>query len=151
MPVISYGLLVYKVEGGQTMVLLAHPSGPFFASKDNWTIPKGEPDHIEEPLTTARREFSEETGLRLPDNCELIDLGELRQSSVKTNHIWALNCDPDLNAFSSNTFELEWPPHSGRRQTYYEIDRVNWFDAKTAKTKLFPSQRDFIDRLMAAL
>lgn len=147
----SYGLLLFKQSSGQTYVLLAHPSGPFWSNKDSWTIPKGEPEIADvNELATAKREFSEETGLEIPKG-ELIDLGEIAQSSIKHNHIWAIKGDPDLSTFSSNTFELEWPPNSGKMQSFYENDRVEWFDANTAKTKLFPKQRDFIDRLIQAL
>lgn len=146
----SYGILVFKNVGDQTLVLLAHPSGPFWASKDSWTIPKGEPEAGEDALTTAKREFSEETGLSVPSG-QLIDLGELEQSAIKTNHIWSVSGDPDLNTFSSNSFELEWPPHSGNQQTFPEIDRIEWFDLNTAKTKLFAKQRGFIDRLVGML
>lgn len=147
----SYGILVYKQTGDQTLVLLAHPSGPFWSSKDSWTIPKGEPEKSDQnELATAKREFIEETGLSVPDG-EWIDLGEVKQSSIKTNHIWAISGDPDLSTFSSNSFELEWPPHSGKMQSFYENDRIEWFDTSTAKTKLFINQREFIDRLMQEL
>ncbi len=132
-------------------MLLAHPSGPFWANKDSWTVPKGEPEAGESELDTAKREFHEETGLSLNYDQPLIDLGEHEQSSIKTNHIWAINADPDLGTFSSNTFELEWPPHSGNQQSFREIDKIAWFDLKNAKTKLFPKQRPFIDRLEVAL
>ena len=151
MPITSYGILVYKIEQGQASVLLAHPSGPFWADKDSWTVPKGEPEQNESELATAKREFHEETGLSLDFDQPLLDLGELRQSAVKTNHIWAINADPNLDHFSSNNFELEWPPNSGKRQSFKEVDRVAWFDLKSAKTKLFPSQRLFVDRLNSAL
>ena len=128
----SYGLLVFKRENGQIKVLLAHPSGPFWANKDRWTIPKGEPDNEDEDaIATAKREFSEETGLAAPPG-ELIDLGELRQSPQKINRIWAINADLDIGAFSSNTFELEWPPHSGKMQSFPEVDRIDWFNFETA-------------------
>lgn len=144
---ISYGLLVFKLDNSQIKVLLAHPSGPFWASKDLWTIPKGEPEGIDvDSIATARREFSEETGILAPDK-KLLDLGKLRQSPRKVNHIWAVNSDPDISKFSSNMFELEWPRHSGKMQSFYENDRIDWFDVILAKRKLFPKQRQFIDRL----
>jgi predicted NUDIX family NTP pyrophosphohydrolase len=150
----SYGILLYKQKNGKFYVLLAHPGGPFWESKDLWTIPKGEPDSSDDNdvFATAKREFSEETGLRPPiKNTKFIDLGELPQSNMKINHIFAVEGDPDLNRFTSNTFDMEWPPQSGIMQTFVEIDRIAWFDADSAKNKLFPKQQGFITRLEHAL
>lgn len=146
----SFGLLVFKVESGRTLVLLAHPGGPLWENKDFWTLPKGESEAGEDELSSAKREFSEETGLVPPDG-ELIDLGLVAQSSVKINHIWAVSGDADLAGFSSNSFSLEWPPNSGQLQQFPEIDRIAWFDLNEARAKLFPKQKEFIDRLEQAL
>ncbi|MCL4357960.1 NUDIX domain-containing protein [Patescibacteria group bacterium] len=146
----SYGILVFKRDRGNIYVLLAHPGGPFYQGKDLWTIPKGEPDGSEDNITTAKREFHEETGVNIPGD-ELIDLGSLAQSAVKINRIWAVHGNPDLTLFSSNEFELEWPPRSGKIQHFPEIDRIAWFTTDTARMKLFPKQTGFIDRLESAL
>jgi predicted NUDIX family NTP pyrophosphohydrolase len=134
-------------------VLLAHPGGPFFAGKDAgaWTIPKGEPAEGEELRAAAAREFAEETGL--PVREPLLPLGEIRQKGGKTVHAWAFPGDALPAAFRprSNTFELEWPPRSGRRQAFPEIDRAELFSLEDARTKMNPAQLTFLDRLLEAL
>jgi predicted NUDIX family NTP pyrophosphohydrolase len=151
-PRVSSGILLYRRPGGRLQVLLAHPGGPFFARKDDghWTIPKGEVDPGEELFAVGRREFEEETGQPLPDGPSL-ELGSIVQKGGKIVHGWAIegNLDPDAGA--SNTFELEWPPGSGRRQTFPEIDRVAWFDPDEARRRVKPTQIPFIDRLESAL
>jgi predicted NUDIX family NTP pyrophosphohydrolase len=151
-PRVSSGILLYRRAGGQLQVLLAHPGGPFFARKDDghWTIPKGEVDPGEELFEVGRREFQEETGQPLPDGPSL-ELGSIVQKGGKIVHGWAVEGDLDPDAGSSNTFELEWPPRSGRRQTFPEIDRVAWFDPHEARRRIKPTQIPFIDRLESML
>jgi predicted NUDIX family NTP pyrophosphohydrolase len=131
-------------------VLLAHPGGPFFRSKDAgaWTIPKGNPS-LGEPLPeAARREFGEEIGL--PAGEPLVPLGEIRQKGGKVVHAWAFEGDlPPGFVLRSNTFEVEWPPRSGRRHRFPEVDRAELFPVEVARTKINPAQVVFLDRLEA--
>ena len=139
---------MYKLEAGAVRVLLAHPGGPFFRNKDAGagSIPKGLVDEEEDPLAAARREFSEETGLDTPAE-GFLALGEVQQKGGKRVTAWAFvgNCDPAT--IVSNTFELEWPPKSGRRQQFPEIDRAEFFDLEAAGEKINPAQRPFLERL----
>lgn len=148
----SAGILLFRRSGGRIEVLLAHPGGPFFTRRDegHWTIPKGEVDPDEKLLAVARREFEEETGMPPPDG-EPVDLGNIVQKGGKVVHAWALEGDLDVNRATSNTFELVWPPGSGRRETFPEIDRVAWFDPAEARRRLKATQIPLIDRLEAAL
>jgi predicted NUDIX family NTP pyrophosphohydrolase len=149
----SAGLLLYRYGvGGDLEVLLGHMGGPFWARKDAgaWSIPKGEYDDGEDPLETARREFEEELGHPAPDT-EARPLGVVRQSGGKQVAVWAVEGDLDPATAVSNTFELEWPPRSGVRQTYPEVDRVAWFGADAARAKLVHAQVAFVDRLLDAL
>jgi predicted NUDIX family NTP pyrophosphohydrolase len=132
-------------------VLLAHPGGPFWAKKDegSWSIPKGEYDEAEEPLACAIREFEEELGAR--PHGDFIELGEIVQPSRKIVVAFAVEGTFDPPALRSNRFELEWPPKSGRMQSFPEIDRVEWFASDRAKVKILAGQQGFIDRLLAAL
>lgn len=125
-----------------------HPGGPFWAKKDEgaWSIPKGEHADGEDPLACALREFEEETGTALPEG-ELIELGIAKQRSGKVVRAWAAEGDLDADAITSNEFELEWPPRSGRRKTFPEVDRAGWFDLETAAGKLNPAQVVFLERL----
>lgn len=136
---ISAGILVFR-RRGDFEILLAHPGGPFWAKKDAgvWTIPKGLVESGDDIVAAARREFSEETNLVAKG--DLIELAPVRQKSGKLLHAFALEEDFDLDAFTSNTFELEWPPRSGRRQNFPEIDRIAYFDLPTAKLKIIPYQ-----------
>jgi predicted NUDIX family NTP pyrophosphohydrolase len=145
----SAGLLLHR---GGTEVLLGHMGGPFWARRDDggWSIPKGECEPDEPPLQAAYREFVEELGLPVPVG-ELVDLGELRQSSGKIVAVWALAADLDLAGFEPGTFELEWPRGSGRLQAFPEIDRAAWLDVATARRKLVAGQVAFLDRLAAAV
>jgi predicted NUDIX family NTP pyrophosphohydrolase len=147
----SAGILMYRGQGLEVEVLLAHPGGPFWAKKDDgaWSIPKGEFDEAEEPLAGAIREFEEELGAK-PDGA-FIDLGELMQPSRKIVVAFAVEGDFDPTALKSNRFELEWPPKSGRMQSFPEVDRVQWFTPEAAKVKILPGQQGFIGRLQAAL
>jgi predicted NUDIX family NTP pyrophosphohydrolase len=131
-------------------VLLVHPGGPFWQKRDDgvWSIPKGEFDDNEMGIDVARREFREELGAAAPDG-EAIPLGEVRQAGGKIVHAWALPGDLDVTRVTSNTFEIEWPLQSGKMQTFPEIDRAAWFDVDTARKKMLPAQRAFLDRLEA--
>jgi len=149
----SAGLLVYRRRPSeQVEVLLAHPGGPFFARKDlgSWTVPKGEHDDSEPPLAAARREFAEEVGLAPPEGA-CLDLGEVRQASGKLVRAFAVEGDLDLTGSTSNLFEMEWPLSSGRKESFPEVDRVEWFDLAEARRRLNPSQVAFVDRLAALL
>ena len=151
-PRTSAGILLFRPRGGQLEVLLAHPGGPFFRNRDegHWTIPKGEADGDEGLIAVARREFEEETGHAAPDS-EPIELGSIVQKGGKVVHAWALEGDLDPAAAESNTFDMVWPPGSGRVQTFPEIDRVEWFGVDEAKRRVKPTQIPLIDRLVEAL
>jgi predicted NUDIX family NTP pyrophosphohydrolase len=145
---ISAGIVLWRVREGRLEVLLGHPGGPYFTGKDSdhWTVLKGEVDPGEDLLTVARREFAEETGHRLPDG-PAIELGDIRQKSGKRVLAWAVQGDLDPDIAVSNTFEMEWPPRSGRIQEFPEIDRVAWFDLDEARVKIKAAQAPFLDRL----
>src|SRR6476659_170640 len=145
---LSAGILLFRKRDGRLEVLLGHPGGPFFARKDegSWTVLKGEADPGEELQAVARREFAEETGSQPPDGT-MLELGEIRQKGGKTVVAWALAGDLDPTTAQSNTFEMEWPPRSGRRRAFPEIDRVEWFDLETARKKILKGQVQLIDGL----
>ena len=148
MPKLSAGIVVFKRKGAGLEVLLVHPGGPFWKNKESgaWSIPKGEPEEGEELLSAARRELREEIGL--DPQGDLKDLGTAQQKGGKTVHAWAIEVDPDtVVAHVSNLFELEWPPRSGKRQTFPEIDRAEFFTLKEAETRINQAQRAFLDRL----
>jgi predicted NUDIX family NTP pyrophosphohydrolase len=147
-PRLSAGILLFRERKGGLEVLLGHPGGPFFTKKDegSWTVLKGEAEPGEDPQAVARREFAEETGSQPPDGT-LLELGEIRQKGGKTVIAWALAGDLDPATARSNTFEMEWPPRSGRRRAFPEIDRVEWFDLEAARTKILPAQVPLLDRL----
>ena len=144
----SAGILLYRLRPAGPEVLLGHMGGPFWARKDDgaWSIPKGEHGPDEEPLAVARREFAEELGSPVPTD-DLVGLGELRVTSGKVLAVWAGEGDLDAAATVSNTFELEWPPRSGRMQEFPEIDRADWFGLDEGRTKLLKGQVAFLDRL----
>jgi predicted NUDIX family NTP pyrophosphohydrolase len=149
---VSAGLLLHRLRNGRLEVLLAHPGGPLFASRDTgaWSIPKGEVEAGEERLAVARREFEEETGSPPPgDGTGYRPLGEVRQKSGKVVIAWAVEGDLDPAAAVSNTFEMEWPPRSGRRQAFPEVDRVAWFALAEARRRINPAQVALLDRLEA--
>jgi predicted NUDIX family NTP pyrophosphohydrolase len=149
----SAGLLLFRAgESGDVEVLLGHPGGPFFARRDDgaWSIPKGEYAPNEDPRSAAAREFAEELGAPTPAGPEW-DLGELRLPSGKRLTVYAVRSDFDSSQARSNTFELEWPPKSGRLRSFPEIDRAEWFDTATARRKLAKGQTEFLDRLVDAL
>lgn len=147
MATVSAGVLLFRDRDGRREVLLAHLGGPFFAGKDKhaWGIPKGEVGEGEDPLTAARREFAEETGLALSG--PFLPLGSVKQKSGKTVHAWACVGDFDPALLKSNTFTLEWPKGSGRMQTFPEIDRVAWLDLPAARQKIIAAQAAFLDAL----
>jgi predicted NUDIX family NTP pyrophosphohydrolase len=147
----SAGILLYRGNQSTLEVLLVHPGGPFWARKDEgaWTIPKGEYGDDETPLTAALREFTEETGVPLKG--EPIDLGDVRQAAGKRVHGFAMQGDCDPSQLTSNTFEMEWPPRSGRRQSFPEVDRAAWFSASEARRKMNVAQAEFVDRLQRRL
>jgi predicted NUDIX family NTP pyrophosphohydrolase len=144
----SAGLVVFREREGALEVLLAHMGGPYWARKDAgaWSIPKGELEDGEDPPAGARREFGEELGHAAPDG-PLIDLGEIRQRGGKRVVAFAVEGDFDPAQLRPGTFDLEWPPRSGRRQAFPEVDRVAWFDLATARDKLVRGQVALLDRL----
>lgn len=146
---VSAGILAFRRKRG-IEVLLAHPGGPYWRKKDEgaWSIPKGAVISGD-VLACAKREFNEETGLVAEG--PLTALTPLRQKSGKTVHAFALEADFDLAGFSSNSFELEWPPHSGRTQAFPEVDRIAYFDLATARKKILPGQKAFIEELVKRL
>jgi predicted NUDIX family NTP pyrophosphohydrolase len=143
---ISAGVLAYR-RSRELEVLLAHPGGPFWAKKDTaaWTIPKGLVEPGDDPIGAARREFKEETGF-VADG-QMIELAPVRQKSGKLVHAFGLDADFDLARFASNTFEIEWPPRSGRRQTFPEIDRIAYFTLPIAKIKILAYQVPLLSEL----
>jgi predicted NUDIX family NTP pyrophosphohydrolase len=151
MPKRSAGILMYRRRSGGLEILLVHPGGPFWAKKDlgAWSIPKGEYAEGEEPLAVARRELEEETGMRVAG--DFLPLGELVQPGRKIVTAFALEGDFDPAALRSNVFELEWPPRSGRRKSFPEVDRAQWFAPAEARGKILAGQSEFITRLLAAL
>jgi predicted NUDIX family NTP pyrophosphohydrolase len=144
----SAGILLYRIAGGKPEVLLVHPGGPFWARKDAgaWSIPKGEHGDGEDAQAAALREFEEETGSAPPAG-ELAELGTVRLKSGKHVTAWAVEGDLDSDSIVSNTFEMEWPPRSGRKGTFPEVDRAGWFGLDEGREKLNPAQVAFLDRL----
>ena len=148
----SAGILLFRRDSDGVRVLLAHPGGPLWATRDDgaWSIPKGELDGGEDPLDAARREFAEESGHPPPEGSYL-DLGEVRLRSRKVVRAWAVEGDLDPATAVSSTFELEWPPASGRTITVPEVDRLAWFRPEEAALKLSPAQVAFVERLVKLL
>lgn len=144
---IGAGVLVFRRRGGLE-ILLAHPGGPFWAKKDAgaWTIPKGLVEPGADLIATARREFAEETNLVLPEG-EFVALAPVTQKSGKVVHAFAVEADLDLSKFASNTFEIAWPPKSGRRQLFPEIDRIAYFSVPDAMNKILTYQRPLLVEL----
>jgi predicted NUDIX family NTP pyrophosphohydrolase len=145
MPRVSAGLLMYRIRDGVFQVLLAHPGGPFFKNKDEgaWTIPKGEIEPGEDILAAARREFREETGVK--PTGPFIALTPIKQKGGKLVHAWAFKGECDPVGIVSNTFSMEWPPHSGRRMEFPEIDRAGFFDVVVASRKIKSAQRALVE------
>jgi predicted NUDIX family NTP pyrophosphohydrolase len=144
----SAGILLHRSVADGLQVLLVHPGGPIWARRDLgvWSIPKGEYDDDEDPLAAARREFEEELGSPPPDG-EMLELGEIRQKSGKLVRAWAAAGDLDAEQIHSNSFAMEWPPRSGRRQEFPEVDRAQWFGLDEAREKINPAQAALLDRL----
>jgi predicted NUDIX family NTP pyrophosphohydrolase len=147
MPAQSAGILLYKRIDGELFVLLAHPGGPFWRGRDAgaWSIPKGEYAAGEDPRDAARREFREELGIDAP--VALTPLGEITQKSGKRVLAFVAERDFDPAQLHSNTFEVEWPPRSGRRQSFPEIDQVAWFTLDEASRKILPAQMPLLRRV----
>ena len=149
---VSSGLLMFRRKGGVPEFLLAHPGGPFFSRKDEgaWTIPKGEAAPDEDLLTRAQIEFEEELGIQPHGNW--IELGSIKQKGGKTVHAWAFEGDlPDSFELKSNTFEIEWPPRSGKLKQFPEIDRADFFGEEVGRRKINPAQIILLDRLRERL
>lgn len=147
----SAGILLYRLKNRVLEVFLVHPGGPFWAKRDlgAWSIPKGEIAGDEDPLDTAKREFREELGVDFAG--ELISLTPVKQKSSKVVYAWASEGDVDPDKIKSNTFEMEWPPRSGKKREFPEIDRGEWFNILDAKRKINPAQSALIDELMSKL
>ena len=147
----SAGLLLYRVKEREIEAFLVHPGGPFWAKKDEgaWTIPKGEIDAGEDALAAAIREFAEETGATLAG--EFRALPPIRQAGGKTVLAWAIAGELDAAAIRSNEFEIEWPPKSGQRQRFPEIDRAEWFALDEARRKINKAQAALLDALVEML
>ncbi|WP_327426975.1 NUDIX domain-containing protein [Streptomyces sp. NBC_01236] len=144
----SAGLLLFRHTGHGLEVLLGHMGGPFFARRTAgaWTVPKGEYEPDETAWDAARREFQEELGLPPPDG-EAIPLGEVTQTNGKVVTVWAIGADLDPAAVVPGTFEMEWPPKSGQRQAFPELDRVEWCDLDRGRALIVKAQVEFLDRL----
>lgn len=147
----SAGILLYRRRNGAPELFLVHPGGPFWTKKDEgaWTIPKGGVEPGEDPLAAALREFGEETGFTVQG--PFIELGGFKQPGGKTVLAWATEGDADPAALRSNAFEMEWPPRSGRRAPFPEIDRAGWFDPETARRKILKGQKPIIEALLQRL
>ena len=151
MTVLSAGVLVYRQTGMRPEFLLGHPGGPRWARKDQgaWMVPKGLIEPGENPVAAARREFKEETGLACP--ALAAPLAPLRQAGGKMVLCWSAEADLDLGAFRPGVFEMEWPPRSGNRATFPEIDRLAYFDDAEALTRILPSQAPLITEVLNSL
>jgi len=151
MPSPSAGILPYRFRTDETIeVLLVHPGGPYWSGKEDqaWSVAKGEYLADESPLHAAEREFTEELGLPVPEG-ERLDLGEVHQAGGKRVHVWAVETgELPLGGVASNTFEMEWPPRSGRLQSFPEIDRAEWTSLDRARDRLVGAQVEFLDRLV---
>jgi predicted NUDIX family NTP pyrophosphohydrolase len=150
----SAGILLFRRDGNEAEFLLVHPGGPFWKKKDEgaWSIPKGQIESDEEPQACAIRELEEELGPAPELDLEqLIELGSIRQRAGKVVEAWAAEAEFDPATLDSNTFSMEWPPRSGSRQEFPEVDRAEWFDLDTAREKILPAQAEFLDRLLAEL
>jgi predicted NUDIX family NTP pyrophosphohydrolase len=151
MPKLSAGVLMYRYRTGELQVFLVHPGGPFWAKKDleSWSIPKGECATDEEPVTAAAREFHEETGFQI--HGALRELGVVKQAGGKVVSAWCFEGDCDATALVSNTFEMDWPPRSGRMAVFPEVDRGEWFSIAGARVKILKGQQPLLDMLILLL
>ncbi|MGA0604571.1 NUDIX domain-containing protein [Phenylobacterium sp. VNQ135] len=145
MPEISAGVLAWRAGAEGPEFLLVHPGGPFWANKDEaaWSIPKGLVEPEEDGWTAARREFEEELGA--PMVGQAVELPAVKTPGGKVIHAWLVEAEIDVSGIRSNTFEMEWPPRSGRRASFPEVDRAGWFDAETARWKLHKGQRPVLE------
>jgi predicted NUDIX family NTP pyrophosphohydrolase len=148
----SAGILVFRISKGQPEVLLVHPGGPFYSGKDLgvWSVPKGEFGDDEEPLEVAKREFQEETGNKITSE-NFITLNSVRSKGGKTVQVWAIEENFDNCYISSNTFELEWPPKSGKIKLFPECDKAEWFTFDKAAEKIFAYQKPLIEQLQTII
>ena len=149
---LSAGILLYRHRRDVLEVFLVHPGGPYWATKDAgaWSVPKGEYGEGDDPLSAARREFAEETGMIAPEG-DLMALSDLKQASGKIVKVWALHGDCDAVSVRSNKFSLEWPPRSGVIQQFPEIDRAEWFPIEVARTKILKGQAGFLEELASSM
>ena len=143
----SAGILLHRLRGSGIEVFLVHPGGPFWAKKDAgaWSIPKGEFEAGEDPLEAAKREFKEETGFAVAGN--FIELTPVKQPGGKVVYAWAVMGDCEADSIKSNTFSLEWPPRSGKRKEFPEVDRAGWFTPEVAREKILKGQLNFLEEL----
>jgi len=151
MPAMSSGLLMFRRSPKGLQVLLVHPGGPFWKNKDAgaWTIPKGLAIDGEDLLAAAQREFEEETGFK--PSGEFIALAPIKQKSGKVVHAWAVEGNIDPAKIRCNMFEMEWPPKSGKRAQFPEVDRAEFFDLETARSRINPAQAALLDQLAQAI
>ena len=151
LPKQAAGILLYRRGPRGLEVLLAHPGGPLWARKDagSWTLPKGQFNGDEPPIAAARREFEEEMGS--PSTGELVEIGSIKQPSGKVVHAFVAESDFDVATVQSNLFSLEWPPKSGQRAQFPEVDRAAWISIDEARTKILKGQKPFLDRLLTLL
>ena len=150
----SAGILLFRHNGGEPQFLLVHPGGPYWSNRDDgaWTIPKGEVEPGEETRACALRELREELGPAPEIEIEeLIELGQVKQKSGKRVDAWGAEGEFDPERLESITFEIEWPPRSGKDREFPEVDRAGWFGAEQAREKILPAQAPFIDRLLEHL
>ena len=143
----SAGILLYRFREGKMEIFLLHPGGPFWAKKDEgaWSIPKGEFEEGEDPLEVAIREFEEETGQKISGDFKLLQ--PVKQKGGKIIYAWAVEGEADANSITSNTFEMEWPPKSGRISVFPEVDKAAWFKVEEAKKKINEKQAELIEEL----
>jgi len=143
----SAGILVFRKRDTNHEVFLVHPGGPYWAKKDMnaWSVPKGEFDEGEEPFLAAKREFREETGFEISGN--FIELDPVKQPSGKIIHTWAVDSDLDASKTDSNLFEMEWPPGSGKREEFPEVDNAGWFSFEIARQKIVKGQVPILEQL----
>jgi len=143
----SAGILLHRLRGSRIEVFLVHPGGPFWAKKDAgaWSIPKGEFEVGQDPLEAAKREFKEETGFAVEGN--FIELTPVKQPGGKVVYAWAVMGDCEAESIKSNTFSLEWPPRSGKRKEFPEVDRAGWFTPEVAREKILKGQLNFLEEL----
>jgi predicted NUDIX family NTP pyrophosphohydrolase len=143
----SAGILLHRLHGSEIEVFLVHPGGPFWAKKDAgaWSMPKGEFEAGEDPLEAAKREFKEETGFAVEGT--FIELTPVKQPGGKVVYAWAVMGDCEAESIKSNTFSLEWPPRSGKRKEFPEVDRAGWFTPEVAREKILKGQLNFLEEL----